>query len=240
MPVDRITERYTADVRCIVAVRELRSRLIADYPYAAPSGHWAGGNVTVTVQRAASPGACAETRRVWSSNGKWSGNDLDVTLQITDRALLSGLDLMVGGLVTLDAERICPGDYRVVWAAQHGKLGLRTVGGWLIHGYHSMARTLDKARAEARAARERALAAELAVRQREADLATIWISADDSAAAGNCAAGTSAFSTLVHQRLGATAGTLGAVRADVAASIRDDIYVRRAIAVASSHRRAIA
>lgn len=227
--------RYTADARAAVGVRQLQAELRTSYPYASPSGSWAGGNVRLTVHVGV-PSASATTDRVWSANGKWSGNDLAVRLCVSERALLSDLDLTAAGLVILDAELIAPGEYQAKWATQKGQLGLTVISGWLIRGYHSTKKTIEAARKEARAAREKALAAELAVRQRDAVLAHIWINVADSDAAGNCAAGTEAFRRLAVSRL-VPDGEIGAIRADWALSIRDDMFVRRAIAVAQ--RRAV-
>ena len=148
--------RYTADARIAVGLRRLQDELRTVYPYAAPAGSWAGGDVRVSVS-AGQPSASAWTMRVWSTNGKWSGNDLAVTLGVTERALLSGLDLTAGGLVVLDAEQIAPGEYRAAWAAQHGRLALKVVTGWLVRGYHSTRPTIEAARKEARASREKAI-----------------------------------------------------------------------------------
>lgn len=216
--------------RLAAQAQRIGAAIRAAYPYATPSGRWAGGNVSVRVEIGARAGIRADTARAWSDNGKWSGRDLSVRATITRRAIraLGEGGLLLGGLLMLDAQRVGPAEYRVAWAEQHGRLGLRTARGWLIRDYHSRAATLDDARAEVRAARERRLAAELRIRQQRAECGRIWVAVSDSLAAGNCPAGTEA----VERAVRAAIGPVGAVRADVLLSIRDDYFSRRAVAVA--------
>lgn len=62
-----------------------------------------------------------------------------------------------------------------------------------------------------------------------------FVCVEDSLAAGNCLPGTEQFRTRVQSQLGAE-GPLGAVRADVLLSMRNDQYVRRAVLVAASRK----
>jgi hypothetical protein len=62
--------------------------------------------------------------------------------------------------------------------------------------------------------------------------ARIWVSVEDSLAAGNCKAGTQNFVSTVLEKL-QPAGEIGAVRADVLLSIRNDDFTRRAARVAA-------
>lgn len=220
---------YSA-ARLAAQAKRIAAHITRSYPYARPSGRWAGGDISARVAIRPEPGVSSTTEVVRSANGKWSGRDLSVCAAITPRAIRAlGEDgLLLGGLLLLDAERVGPAEYRAVWAEQHGRLGLRPVSGWLIRDYHTRAATLDAARAEARAARERRAAVELRVRQQRVECGRVWVSAEDSLAAGNCPAGTEQVARLVRAGL----GHVGAVRADVLLSIRDDYFSRRAVAVA--------
>ena len=60
----------------------------------------------------------------------------------------------------------------------------------------------------------------------------IWVTEADSIASGNCALGTWHVAREIAGKLGAPAGSIGAVRADFLLSIRNDAHVQRAIAAA--------
>lgn len=217
-------------------------RLESAWPYRRSKSRWAGGDHVVSVTIADSvPVAHGETRRAWSKNGKWSGTDSRATLAITARAVaeFGERGLIVGGLVTLDAERVGPREYRAVWAEQSRGVSLRSVHGWIIRGYHVTANSLEQARARAAIARRPALAAALAwrasSRRDSAALRHVWVGTTDSIAAGNCPAGTDQARRRVLVALRAD-GDVGAVRADWLLRACPDlrVYALRAAGVAAS------
>ena len=200
--------------------------------YAVPSGSWAGGNVGVSITLGDRPAAHAETVRVWSDNGKWSGNDLSARVTVTRRAVLEmGAEgLVVAGLLTLDAEKVGPREFRATWAAQKGALGLKTVSGWIIRGYHSIRKTLAAARKEAAAARSEQAQAALKARARKHLAATgyrgVWVTLEDSLAAGNCRPVSESVKARVCAAVG---GPVAAVRGDVLLSIVSAEQYQRAV-----------
>ena len=206
-----------------------------NWPYNYPSGKWAGGDVYVYI-RIVSPdkvNVSTETVRVWSSNKKWSGNDLRVDLAVSRRALLNFPTLITpDGLALLDAKKVAPREYQIVWLEQHGRLGLKKVSGWLIKGYHAKTDTLEDARSEASLARKKAATAlwekRIQLKNELSLLRRTWVGVQDSLDAGNCAATTNA----VVKQLQSDFGKIGGIRADVLLRYRDDIYTRRAIAQA--------
>jgi hypothetical protein len=104
----------------------------------------------VAVRVGAEPFATCETLTAWSHNGKWRGTNSRATITVTRRCLEAlGCELVIGGMLTLDAERVGPRAFRAVWAEQSRGLGLKVVHGSLIRGYHSTASTFEKASQEA-------------------------------------------------------------------------------------------
>lgn len=225
---------------------EIDSKILAGIIKAISEGHtyrvansrWAGGKHSITVEFADQLGISArgESVREWSSNGKWSGNN-SVHRYKLSRSVPTEL-LVVGGLVTLDAQPVGPREYRAAWAEQGRGFDLNIVHGFIIRGFHVRGESLSRARKVARTARAKTLTTRLAHRaQRNADrkLNTVWVSVDDSLRAGNCDSATKQFAAKVKSELGAV-GELGAVRADVLLGLRSDHYARRAVAAAQQRR----
>jgi len=206
------------------------------YPYRVSESNWAGGDHRTRWVLSTTPNAYGGSDRVWSANGKWSGTDSYAVLSVTARAIafLKG-NMIIGGLVTLDLERVAPRQYRAVWAEQSRGVSLKTVHGWIIRGHHVTGGTLEVARKKA--AKARKLQLESAIAQRDQrrshrDYKRVWIGVEDSLAAGNCPQGTAQMQRLICRALG---GDIGAVRADVLLKHRDDHFTRRAVAYAASH-----
>lgn len=127
------------------------------WPLWVPSGSWAGGKVRVVVTRG-TPACLAKTERVWSHNGKWSGNDLHVALTVSDR--IHEGNVAEGGLVHLDRETVSPREERAIWIAQtaKGRAGLHGVEGWIVRGVHVAGGTLAEARVKAAKTRAKGVA----------------------------------------------------------------------------------
>ena len=188
------------------------------YTYAEPAGRWAGGDVHLKLSFGETASAEAETQRVWSNNGKWSGNDLHVSIRISFRAYATlGKNLMIGGLLTVDAEQIAPRTYRATWVEQKGALGLKLVEGWIIKGYHSTKKTLAEAEKEVVKARAKLLAPVLANRAAKKALPDlqyekIWVREMDASETGSCAPGIEQMRREICSKIGSG---IGGVRADV-------------------------
>lgn len=204
--------------------------------YRKSNSSWAGGEHFENVHAVRhGQGECSgSSERVWSANGKWSGNDSTVTFRIEET--VPDHMVVVGGLVTLAAECVGVREYRATWAEQSRGFDLKAVDGFIIRGHHVRGNDLNKARVSAATARRATLATRIADRQkrstqrahdRELNLNTVWVTMADSLAVGNCVPATTAQAQRIKELLG---GNVGAVRADVLLKIRDDYYVRRAIA----------
>lgn len=234
------------DVACAVAA-QTDANILSGIKYLIKEGHtyrvansrWAGGKHSIEVEFAGSPqdiSARGDSVREWSSNGKWSGNNSVHRYKITRRVPTELL--VVGGLVTLDAEPVGPREYRAAWAEQGRGFDLNIIRGFIIRGFHVRGNNLARARKVAGTARAKTLTTRLAQRaQRNADrkLNTVWVSVDDSLRAGNCNSATQQFAAKVKAELGSV-GELGAVRADVLLGLRSDHYARRAVAAAQQRR----
>lgn len=206
-----------------------QSYLERHWPYRRAESRWAGGNHYISVAISKEPFAECDTERVWSQNRKWSGNNTNASIGATRRTFKHFPNLVTpDGQVVIDAKKISSREYQIVWVENARGCSLKTVSGWLIKGFHVKGGTLDKARKKAAAARKKALSAELAKRQENADLVTIWVSLQDSLKAGNCETA----SKTVQDQLFRRFGKIGAIRADVLLAHRDDVYTRRAVAVA--------
>lgn len=203
-----------------------------NWPYRRARSTWAGGEHFIYIS--VSDEACAggHTERVWSANGKWSGNDSYCTLHFTRRCINElGDCVVVGTLVTLDCERVNHRTYRATWAEQSRGVDLKMVDGWLVRGYHSTARTLQGALKKAQKARSQ-VASALAMRRATANgpgLNSLDVTSKDSINAGNCAAGTRNF----IERHGLGALTRQAIRADALLALEDNSFTRAAIAFAA-------
>ena len=120
--IDRIADvRETrAKARAVTARFPLRTRLVAhvcrsvrtayrECSYRRAESRWAGGDHSVTINIVASglESASGQTERVWSDNGKWSGNNSEHVLAVSLRWRLDvqrrGI-AVVDGLLTLAAE----------------------------------------------------------------------------------------------------------------------------------------
>lgn len=169
---------------------------------------------------------------MWSSNGKWQGTDSHASITVTPTTISLFPDIMTpDGLALIDAERVTPREFRLIWLEQGRGFDLKQVAGWLIRGVHVQAATLEQARKKALTARKKATAAHLAARLKKKAIATIWVGLDDSFNAGNCRPSTLAFYESLKTRYGAEVGGL---RADELLAIRDDFYTRRAVSAAAA------
>ncbi|GAB3628091.1 hypothetical protein PTE30175_02529 [Pandoraea terrae] len=252
-PLERIHLRHsvcrngTPDLRRAIetlsieaAEQQVGAMLIENWPYRQSESSWAGGEHSVAIKIAEIPDATGTSRRVWSANGKWSGNNSAAHLSITERCLHQlGANLVVGRLVTLDAGRIGPREYKAVWAEQGRGFGLKVVEGWIIRGYHVAGGTEVAARRKASTARRARLDSLLAARRRyrlgddRHDLASVTVTPLDSLAVGNCRSGTSSFIKKFDHQIAGRSAVSGAELLEW----RDDSYTRAALSAALARTR---
>jgi Tfp pilus assembly major pilin PilA len=199
--------------------KELKSILTSTWPYRRAESRWAGGKHTVNADIGFLPSARCDNSLVWSSNGKWSGNNSCGHITVTYRAVnLLGVEgLIIGGLLTLDAELVAPRAVRAVWVEQGRGVALKLVEGWIVRGYHVAGGTLEAANKKAAGARKRAVHAALATRADrrntiKENFKSVWVTIEDSLAAGNCGPASEQVQTVVRRFVG---GNISAVRADV-------------------------
>lgn len=234
----QIAARNAKRDRTICARAE--ANLAENWPYRRSESRWAGGELAVSVSIGASPSVDAHNETVWSRNKKWSGNNTKVSVVATRRCLRIFPRLTTpDGLLVIDARKIAPREYEITWAEQSRGVSLREVSGWLIRGYHVQAKNVEEARKKAAKARRRALEAALRARQERAirnaemqALTHIWVCLQDSLDAGNCRPSSEA----VKRALVRQFGEIGGIRADALLRYRDDMWTRRAVAVAASNR----
>lgn len=218
-------------------LRHAEAALWVNWPYRKSQSSWAGGEHSVTVALG-DPRAHGESSRAWSDNGKWSGTNSHASIYTDIPTLLEFPELMTkDGLALCHAEKIGPREYRVRWIEQSTGVSLKTVDGYLIRGYHVRAPGIQSARTKAAKAREQALSATLlardAKRKKRVELSalkSIYLSVEDSIAAGNCKPVTEQYAAKVWDKLHASGPC--AVRADVVLGDRDDYYTRRALGAA--------
>ncbi len=230
-----------------------------NWPYRRSTSSWAGGEHSVTVRLGdvqpawnleahrhdmiVATGARCESSKVWSSNGKWSGSNSDAVITTDLPTLLEFPTLRTrDGLMLCRARKIGTREYEVRWIEQSTGVSLKTVDGYLIRGYHVRAVCVERARKKAAKARTLAVAATIRERQAKltkraglAALRGIYLSVEDSIAAGNCSSSTQQFAKRVWNELGASGPC--AVRADLVISTRDDYYTRRALGAALARNR---
>jgi hypothetical protein len=187
-------------IRSQIRARTRRAALAAFRAagYRQAQSTWAGGETRYKVS-VGRPAAHGEGQRVWSSNGKWSGNDATLSITVSPLWLRTvhqtGL-AVVDGLFTLSAREIdAPDGYRAwdaTWVVQGRGFDLRTEFGVIVRaasGETSHGRTLKSAlgvlRRRTRAARVVALGD-----INPADYPDVMVTLADSRRAGNCPSGT--------------------------------------------------
>lgn len=220
---ERVTKRLSRRVAGPVA------QVLANaWPYRCSASRWAGGEHWVDVEIGNTPHAIGVSKRVWSSNGKWSGTNSSANLRITPACYDAfGSNLVIGGLVTLGCEQVGVREYRATWAAQGKGFELKVVEGWIIRGYHVEGGSLEAARRKAEKARRERLAV-LQVAKLDlsgVDLSTVLVTRADSVRAGNCPAGTSSF---INSHANVLEGR-ASIPADELLRLVDDSHTRAAV-----------
>lgn len=214
-------------------IRAARDFLRSNWPLRQSVGRWAGGAHSVFLDVDKKPSCEGWSTRVWSSNGKWSGTNSAVKLLVTKEALRT-FPMLVhkDGTLILDCKEVGDREHKVIFVKQARGFDIRPAYGFMIRGYLSTKKTLEKARVEADAARRKALFHMLKLRQEKIEMRRVWVSVEDSITAGNCREVTNSVERLIKAKY----GNIGAIRADALLSFRNDFYVRRAISAASSRK----
>lgn len=210
----------------------IQSLIEQNFPYRRASGNWAGGKLRVEINLG-SPNCDGYAERAWSKNGKWQGNNSVAEFTITARAIQFGCVRPEG--IILDAVQLGPREYEIWFARQGRGFQIYAQYGFMIKGYLSEKASIELARKDVKKKRTQTLSLRVMQRQKKADtrkehnsLSSVWVTREDSIAAGNCPTGTEREATRITQWLGSN-GLVGAIRADVLLNITDTIYVRRAI-----------
>jgi hypothetical protein len=200
------------------------------YPLKTSQSSWAGGNHSTTWEIADAPGCFGGSTKAWSRNGKWSGSNSYATLQFTTRALsYFPTGHTRDGAIVLDAEPVEKNVFKIVCPVQARGFDLKMADYWLIKGFHSSKKSLTAAKKEVAEARKKSIAALLRKRTQKINAKHVWVSIDDSLAAGNCQFQTTAFARNVFEKIG---GEVGAIRGDFLLELRNDIYALRALGAA--------
>lgn len=197
---------------------------------------WAGGYNSFTVKYKKDtrrPAIIAEAVKVWSSNRKWSGNDMRVALSVPSHYWTTKV---IGGILTIAPRtRFDEREYKAFWVEQGRGFSVKLIEGFVLRGYHIAGNDIEKARTKV--AKIRSDAARLLLKKRHSlvEAGQKWVTVDDSLKSGNCRVGTEAFVRKLEKKLNAQ-GPIGAVRGDIIIALQDDYYTRRAIAVAEHSR----
>lgn len=238
-PLSKTRTKTRTEYKLQQQVARFSARMVAaPNSYKKSKSSWAGGEHYETydiVTNSQEISAEGHSTREWSRNGKWSGNNSHVNFKISRRclSLLQGQPV-VGGLVTLDAEKTeCENVLKIKFAKQSRGFDLAVAECFLVNNtYHVTAKTpagalkkynkieeklkLDKAYLEALKNID------------NLDLKRIFVDENASLQSGNCKFGTDAFIS------GASLSNIGAIRADYLLELRNDTFTRKAVAMAKA------
>jgi hypothetical protein len=130
-------------------------KLFAHYPYRVSESKWAGGELKVHVKISkAESSFSAGSVRVWSDNGKWSGNDTVATLNLNNAETFD----VIGGLLTIYKRAECKHTVKQCkWFEQGIGFTVKEKKGWLVGGYHVECETKEDAIRKAKTARKNIL-----------------------------------------------------------------------------------
>lgn len=205
----------------------------------------AGGEHEVSISFTKSPKkiqANGWSQKVWSKNGKWSGNNSFVEIVATYRTLKHFPMLTTpDGIHLVDALKLAPRIYEIKWLKNSRGFDVKIVSGWLIKGYHVKGKSYELAKKWVQMirdgeAREHRIN-RFHVKSILSEYRNIWVSFEDSLAGGNCRQGTIQFVRnkllpYMRKRFGKI-GDIGAIRGDLLLNFAgDNPYVRKALRAA--------
>ena len=142
--INRAIAKHTARFRKDVVARN--SELVREKfenNYNMPSSSWAGGERNYNITRSNSPKAETWSEKVWSSNGKWSGNNIAGNINISKSwykdCYLTGLS-DAEGLLTTHATEIKPNLWQASWLEQSRGFSVKVIQGYILkyddHFFH--------------------------------------------------------------------------------------------------------
>lgn len=160
--------------------------------YKTASSKWAGGDTFYIINftdEETEVSASGVTETVWSKNGKWSGNNLNVDI-CAHKSVIQLDMLTTAGVLNLFIERIGNKKYRAKWVEQARGYNLKVVEGYILHGIHIKG-SLKSAEAKInKIRRDRYFKAKSIKVLKNLDnvsvLSRIWVSTSDSLKSGNC------------------------------------------------------
>jgi hypothetical protein len=204
---DAATEAAEQTAAFLAVLRPVVEGCYATCGYRVAESRWAGGEHAVEVVLGNSgdvaDAASGSTTRVWSSNGKWSGNNSTHTLVVSRDWLTtvhSELLAVVDNMLTLFATPVdAPAGYSAwaaTWVEQGRGVGLTPMCGFIVRGFDCTHAHGSSVKGAISSLRRRGAPASDDVSRLQARVLRLrrhWgvvVTVDDSRAAGNCATGT--------------------------------------------------
>jgi hypothetical protein len=168
---------------------------------------WAGGEHSVRVVDGDTNGFSGGSNRVWSRNGKWSGNNSWVSV-----SLRIGWQLIeIAGVPT-----IVPTGYRrteicrAFWPKQGRGFSVSTLADWVLRDVHVVAPTKGTATTRVEKMRRQRMFSH----RISTGAIDPWVTVADARRAGNCDTGINSYVDRLSEELG-WVGEVGAVRASL-------------------------
>ena len=126
--VPRLKLRILSQARAVI-------KPILEGFYRLPSGTWAGGDVELNLIISPQPHAYSRSRKAWSRNGKWSGNNVyfDINIQASWRKYVYAVPglAIAGGMLTTHARQVEPNLWQASWIRQARGFDLRAESGYI-------------------------------------------------------------------------------------------------------------
>lgn len=225
-------------------IATLRNELSKNWNLRKAESAWAGGdNIFNVVVDEKEVSLTADSNRVWSKNGKWSGNDMYVSLHAPEKMLKNLVIVQIHGVLSFfekNKQKKNSKAFPCYWVEQSRGFSVKLIAGFCVRGQHIIAPDLKTAIKKVATQREKTAKALIASRNakriEKIKLCGTWVTIDDSLKAGNCLPGTQNFFNRV---IVPAFGQAGAVRADALLELaqkdgREVARVQRAIAMAQA------
>jgi hypothetical protein len=184
------------DIRVAGAVTPIVKKL-----YRMATSSWAGGCTSISINVSQQPDARGETQKVWSKNGKWSGRNLYLCVNVQPAwrkyiASVPGLP-EAGGMLTTHAVQIKDDCWQASWVRQGRGYDLVAESGYIVRigeqFFHGKTEEAARKVAKNRAAFDKVsehLRAITTVDQLIAQFGSLVVKRSDSLRSGNCQEGT--------------------------------------------------
>lgn len=208
--------RRQLEAKTQAAVASIACRL-----YRTAQSRWAGGETTVKVFRDATPKAYGISRRAWSDNGKWTGTNLELAINVQPGWLTRILPVPglaeAGKMLTTHAEQVEPGLWKASWVRQGRGYDLNHESGYILqiegewfHGATAESVRKLAVRRHEFSRRSKRLAL-LTVPEIIREYGDVQVQMRDSLRAGNCESGTRSW--IARYAPGRESGTVAEVLA---------------------------